>query len=273
MKTNVSSARSWLFVPGSRPDRFERALSAGADGVIIDLEDAVAEGAKEAARGNVVKFIQAQHAEALVAVRINTLDSEVGSDDLNALGAAVGLDAVVLPKTQSSKEIETVSRTVEKSGSNAVVIALIETARGVGQCENIADTGRRLAGLMFGAADYAADMGLEAGDMNADYARARIANAAAAASLTSIDSPFFAIDDIDTLAEECRRSRRLGFFGKAAIHPLQVKTIVDVFAPTAKEIARANRILEIAHDGAGVVDGSMTDEAMVRWARRILKRD
>jgi citrate lyase beta subunit len=122
---------------------------------------------------------------------------------------------------------------------------------------------------MFGAADYAADMGQQVSAFQPDFARASLANAAAGGGVAAIDSPFFAIDRPDDLAAECRRSRGVGFYGKAAIHPAQLEAIGEAFAPTPAERELAGRILEAAPDGVGVLDGKMIDVAMVRWARQV----
>lgn len=273
MRQSLAYAASWLFVPGARPDRFQRALESGADGVMIDLEDAVAPGDKIAARAHAAAFLQEHSGGGLVAVRINPLATQWGPDDLNALSAVPGLAAIVLPKAESGAQIAAVSSALESGGANTGVIALVETARGVAQVETIADAGGRLSGLMFGAADYAADLGVEAAALNADYARARIVNAAAAAGAAAIDAPFFDIRDMPGLQRECRHARSLGFQAKAAIHPGQVPTIVETFAPGAAEIDRARRILDSLQNGVAVVDGKMIDEAMARWAKRILRQD
>ncbi|MEZ5916749.1 MAG: aldolase/citrate lyase family protein [Parvularculaceae bacterium] len=255
------------------PARCERALKSGADGVIIDLEDAVAPGDKIAARAHVAAFLQTYSGDERIAVRINSLSTQWGPDDLAALSAVAGLAAIMAPKAETTAQIAEVSSALDSGVAEAGVIALVETARGVAQVETIADAGGRLCGLMFGAADYAADLGVEAAALNADYARARIVNAAAAAGVTAIDAPFFDIRDIQGLQQDCRHARGLGFGAKAAIHPSQVQTIVETFAPSATEIDRARRILNSLQDGVAVVDGKMIDEAMARWAKRILRQN
>lgn len=122
---------------------------------------------------------------------------------------------------------------------------------------------------MFGSADYSADLGQQGGTYRPDHARAVLVNAAAVGGIVAIDSPFFSIDSPDELQRECTRGRALGFQGMTAIHPIQIDTIAETYAPTKAERSQAARILEAAPDGVGIVDGKMVDIAMIRWARRI----
>jgi citrate lyase beta subunit len=263
--------RSWLFTPGSRPDRFAKAMDTVAEAVILDLEDAVAEERKLQARQDVLAFLAARGSAApQVAVRINPLGRTVGLEDLAALARAPGApDYIVVPKAEEPVELALAGRVLSEAGSSARLVALIETARGVARADLIAQGPPRLAALAFGAADYAADLGQQVGVFDPAYARAAIVNAAAEGGVVAIDSPFFAVDRPDALTAECRLSRRLGFHGKAAIHPGQLAAIGQVFSPTADEQALARRILQAAPDGVGVLDGKMIDVAMVRWAERI----
>jgi (S)-citramalyl-CoA lyase len=264
-----AAPKSWLFTPGSRPDRFAKALASGADAVILDLEDAVAEPDKAAARTNVLEALAAWPAAGCAAaVRINSLDRAVGLTDLATLGQASRRpDFVIVPKAEHAQIVRMAGAVLTEGGAGAGVIALIETARGVAGAAEIA-TAPGLSGLMFGAADYSADLGVIAGAHRHDYARAAVANAAAAAGVAAIDSPAFAIDDLPTLETECEWGRGLGFSAKAAIHPRHLDIVNRVFAWTDQDRDRAARILE-ADDGAGVMDGRMIDQAMRRWAMRV----
>ncbi|CAN7663977.1 aldolase/citrate lyase family protein [Phenylobacterium sp. LjRoot225] len=263
--------RSWLFTPGSRPDRFAKAAATSADALILDLEDAVAEDRKREARGHVVAFLESRPAIGQqVAVRINPLGRAVGLEDLAALAQlANGPDYVLIPKAEEPAELSLATRVLDDAGSSARLAALVESARGVAGAAELAEATPRLVGLMFGAADYAADLGQQVGIFQPDFARASLVNAAAAGGIAAIDSPFFAIDKPDDLGAECRKARALGFHGKAAIHPAQLEAIGAAFSPTPAERDLARRILEAAPDGVGVLDGKMIDIAMVRWARRV----
>lgn len=264
-------ARSLLFTPGSRPDRFAKAAATGADALILDLEDAVAPTEKAAARGHVVGFLgnRGQVSQTII-VRINPLDQICGLEDLAALaGLESGPDCVLLPKVEEPDQIAAIGRLLRNAGSDARVAALIESARGVAAAVEIARADPALAFLMFGAADYAADLGQQVGSFRADHARATIVNAAAAGGIVAIDSPFFAIDRPDDLQVGCEAGRAMGFHGKAAIHPSQLAAIDEAYRPTEQERSHALRIIAAAPDGVGVLDGKMIDMAMVRWARRV----
>lgn len=262
--------RSWLFTPGSRPDRFAKAAASAADALILDLEDAVAEENKAEARGHVTAFLESRpDIRQKIAVRINPLGRAVGMEDLARLARlSNGPDFVMVPKAEEPAELALAARVLAESGSSARLVALVESARGIAGAAEIARV-PGMAALLFGAADYAADLGQQVGAYQPDFARASVVNAAAAGGIAAIDSPFFAIDKPEDLAAECRKVRALGFYGKAAIHPAQLDAIGEAFSPTEAERTLARRILEAAPDGVGVLDGKMIDIAMVRWARRI----
>ncbi|MET0269372.1 MAG: aldolase/citrate lyase family protein [Sphingomonas sp.] len=263
--------RSWLFTPGSRPDRFAKAAAGPADGLILDLEDAVAEDRKVEARGHVFAWLgRAPDIRQRVAVRINPLGRATGLEDLAAIaGQARAPDYILIPKAEEPAELALAARVLEDAGSPARLAALVESALGIARAADIARATPRLAALFFGAADYAADLGRKVGVFRPDFARAAVVNAAAAAGIVAIDSPFFAIDAPEALAVECRHGRATGFHGKAAIHPAQIDAIATAFAPSAAEREQARAILAAAPDGVGTLDGKMIDIAMVRWARRI----
>lgn len=263
-------ARSWLFTPGARPDRFAKAAASAAGALILDLEDAVAEERKREARGHVLAFLEERPAERQTIVRINPLGRAVGLEDLAALAQHPrGPDLILVPKAERPAELALAAQVLAEAGATAGLVALVESARGVACAAELAQSTARLAALMFGAADYAADLGQQVGHFQPDFARASLVNAAAAGGVPAIDSPFFAIDRPEDLGEDCRLARRLGFYGKAAIHPTQLESINGAFAPTDAERELARRILEAAPDGVGILDGKMIDIAMVRWATRV----
>ncbi len=272
MSAHGKTPKSWLFVPGDRPDRFGKALTSGAQAVIFDLEDAVAPENKDRARQTVLNFMSgtAPGGPEYV-VRINPWRGGRGPADLETFVAVTGVDRIMLPKTADAQSLGEAAAQLDAVGSRTGLVALIESARGVGRIEAIVEAApARLGALMFGAADYAADLGLTVGSRRPDYARDRVVNAAAMAGLVAIDSPFFAIADANGLADDCAAARAMGFNAKAAIHPSQVADINAAFAPTAEERVLARRILAAcAHGAAATLDGKMIDEAMARWARRV----
>lgn len=263
--------RCWLFTPGSRPDRFAKAVATEADALILDLEDAVAEEDKATARANVLGFIRDRPAmRQQICVRINPLGRAIGLEDLAGIARlSKGPEYILIPKAEEPAELALAGRVLADAGSSAQLVALVESARGVAAAAAQAQSTPRMAALLFGAADYAADLGQQVGSFQPVFARQAIVNGAAAGGIPAIDSPSFAIDAPDALAEECGTVRAMGFAGKAAIHPAQIAAINAAFEPTPDERVLARRILAAAPDGVGVLDGKMIDIAMVRWARRI----
>ncbi|HEY0835230.1 MAG TPA: itaconate degradation C-C-lyase RipC [Azospirillum sp.] len=264
--------RSWLFTPATRADRFDRAAEAGADVLIIDLEDAVALPDKAEARRAALDWL-AQPADGRIvrALRLNAPTTDFGLEDLLALvRSEVVPDVVVIPKVDSPDILRLVDGLLTGAAKPTRLVALIETARGVACAEAIAQATPRLDALFFGAADLAADLGAEVAWEPLLGARARVVNAAALAGVAVIDSPFFAIADEEGLKVEVRAAVRMGFTAKAAIHPRQVAAINDALTPTPDQVAEARRILVENAKGVGVVDGRMIDEAVARKARRVL---
>ncbi|MEN8740095.1 MAG: aldolase/citrate lyase family protein [Phaeobacter gallaeciensis] len=258
---------NWLFVPGDRPDLYQKAATSGADAVIWDLEDAVAPNAKDEARSTVATHLDMPDARSVpVVVRLNSTMTAVGLSDLLMLQAANRPpEAVILPKIENRWQVEQV-RIILALGVKIVV--LIESATGL--AERRAILKGPVDAVLFGAGDYSSDIGAECSWAPLHSARTRIVEAAAEAGVPAIDSPFFDVRDNAALAEECRAARTFGFSGKAAIHPQQVAKIQECFRPTASELDWARRALTENEKGAGVVDGKLIDEAIARRARRIL---
>jgi (S)-citramalyl-CoA lyase len=269
----VAGRRSWLFTPATKPERFDRAAGAGADALIIDLEDAVAPADKASARQAALDWlaVPGQGDGILRAVRINQPGTPWGLEDLLGLvRSAAKPDVVVVPKTESADVLRLVDRLFVEAGKEIQLVALLESARGVAEAASIAQATPRLGALFFGAADHAADLGAECAWEPMLHARSSVINAAALAGLATIDSPFFAITDDDGLRREVAAVVRLGFTAKAAIHPRQVAPINEALTPSAEQVAEARLILEENAKGVGVVGGRMIDEAVARKARRIL---
>lgn len=261
--------RSYLYVPGNRPDRFERALASGADAVILDLEDGVPASAKDDARAAVAAFLARRaRGGAEVWVRLN------GGDRLeDDVRAAAGADGVSLPKA-SLPEVE---RLCALAGAMHVS-ALLETAAGILDARAIASH-PRVSMLQLGEADLGAELGVEPSEDGREMAavRAMVVLASAAAG---VDPPVAPISTDFRDLEAFRRStdalRRAGFGGRAAIHPAQVAVINDVYTPAPDEVEAARAIVaafEAAGGGATTgPDGRMIDEAVVRAARATLAR-
>ncbi|HEV7266211.1 MAG TPA: aldolase/citrate lyase family protein [Falsiroseomonas sp.] len=270
---DIALARSILFVPGHRPDRFAKALATGADAVVIDLEDAVPPGEKAAARQAVLARPAAPAGVAL-GVRMNPLPSPEGIADLAALIAAAAPDFLLLPKVEAAEELRIVRRAFAAAPRPPQLVALIESAEGLAHAGAIAAEPGCVA-LAFGGVDLAADLGCAVAWEPLLAHRAALVAAAARAGRGVVDVPFLALEDEAGLAEETRRVQALGFTAKLAIHPRQVATIQSVLTPTAEEVARARRVVAAMEDAAGgvcVVDGKMVDLPVLRAARRVLAR-
>ena len=268
-----TARRSWLFTPATMPERFERAAAAGADVLILDLEDAVAPDRKDEARRIAVEFLA--HAplwdRTARALRINAPCTPHGLDDLLALlRSDARPDAVIIPKVDSPEIVRLIDTLLADGGRPAPLVPLIESARGVAAAQEIALASPRIAALFFGAADLAADLGAEVAWEPLLSARSHVVNAAAVARVGVIDSPFFDLRDAEGLRDEVQRVVRLGFTAKAAIHPNQVAPINAALTPSPEAVAEARAILAENAKGVGVVNGRMIDEAMARKARRTL---
>lgn len=262
-----------LYVPGDRPDRWEKAIAAGADVVIIDLEDAVAATRKDEARESLAALPAVS--DPMLQVRVNARGTAWHDADLGAVAALPVEVGVRVPKVQSADEVEAIA---ERIGDRDIH-ALIESALGVERAFEIASAG--VASIGLGEADLRSQLGLARGPHGEPgllWARSRIVNAAAAAGIAPpMMSVYPDITDVDGLSISCATGRALGFVGRTAIHPAQLAAIVAAFTPTPDEIARArevvSRVAEAAADGVGTVvlaDGTFLDVAMVDSARRTI---
>jgi len=265
-------ARSWLFTPATHPERFAKASVAGADVAILDLEDAVAPTDKPRARTTALDYLAANPADgALHALRINGLDTRAGISDLDALlGSQAAPDFLVLPKTETAGHLQILDRLLTTVGKDTRLVGLIESARGLAAVEAIASATPRLAGLMLGAADMAADLGAATAWVPLAFARGRLIAACALAGTMPIDAPFFDLRDSAGLKQEVAAAVALGFAAKAAIHPAQISVINAALTPSGEAVEKARAILAENAKGVGTVDGQMIDEAIARKARRIL---
>ena len=276
MTPPVRVRRSLLFVPAVRPDRYPKALATGTDAVCLDLEDGVGQGSKAEARAAALGLFAARTpTRAEVSLRINDPKTDLGQRDLDALmRASVRPDALMLPKVSGPDDLQTVEATLGADGSDLPLIVQIETARGVAAATEISAASTNVSALFFGAIDLSADMGCAVEWDSLLYARSRVVLAAAVAGVSALDSPFMDVPALDALREESRRTRRLGFVGKAAIHPTQVSVIQDAFSPTPDEIAWARKVVtayEANEGGVLLVEGQLIERPVVRAAQRTLQ--
>jgi citrate lyase subunit beta/citryl-CoA lyase len=268
--------RTYLFVPGNRPERFAKALASGADAIVLDLEDAVAPSAKGEARDAIARWCGGLSADerSRIVVRINDARSSAFVDDLRLLGDA-RIDAVMLPKAESSAQVQTVLA----AAPCAAVLALIESAVGVARVDDVAGA-EGVARLVFGTLDYALDLDLDLGGADAganglDHAAGLIAIASRLAGLAGpVAGVTPQIDDEPRLLADLAWARRQGFGAKLCIHPRQVEPIHAALAPSAEAVAWARRVLaaEAASPGAARLDGRMIDRPVVLQAERTLQR-
>jgi (S)-citramalyl-CoA lyase len=276
MNRTGDRVRSLLFLPATRPDRLERALATGADRVCLDLEDGVAAGAKAGARAALVSILQTDAVPPGLGVRINSPRTEDGLRDVLALCELPPRPiAVMLPKVESAEEVRWIEALLATRHPEVRLQLLIETARAIEAASALAAASARTELVMFGGIDLAADLGAELAWEPLLYGRARVIGAAAAAGVGALDSVMLDIDAPDALRQEAERARRMGYTGKAAIHPRQLAPIHEAFAPTPDEVARARRIVAVYEEsasGVAVLDGRLVDLPVVRGARRLLER-
>ena len=266
-----------LFTPGTRLDRLEKAAASGANGVIVDLEDAVPLPDKDRTRAEVVAwFAKSQRvgvAPFVSAIRVNSPRTSQGLADLDAIHAAkLKPDAVVIPKVECAAEVH---RVATKLPAKTKLICLIESVLGVRYVQEISNASPQVVALAFGGFDLSAETGGEPTWDALLWPRTKMVHACTAAGKLALDQPFIDLADDKGLDAECDRVRRLGFSGKLAIHPRQCAVIQRAFQPTADEVTRARRIVA-SFDAAGGhvanIDGQMIDVPMYRSAQRVLQR-
>lgn len=280
-------SRSWMFVPGNSARYQAKAAQSSADAVFLDLEDGVPPADKEAARAQVAGTLQLTEFLPRRFVRLNAAPTPWFDDDLATLTrhSPVGF---CLPKVDSPDVVREVSERIGKLEAEAglqpgaiLLIPAIESARAIINAPAIASADPRVAGVMFGAEDYALDLGLgtvrkrEAAELT--YARSAIVNAAAAAGVDSVDGVFPDLDDPEGMLADIQRSRDLGFTGKSTFNPRQLEDINRLFNPQPDEIEYAERVVaafdeaQARGDGSVAVGGQLVDLPIVMRAQRLLE--
>lgn len=263
----ASVARTMLFVPGIRPERFAKAAVTAADLVILDLEDAVPEESKASARDAVTRWLSTG---GRAAVRVNGTKSVHYQQDVSALVGLPGLLAVVVPMADDPA---TVAAMHQQLGKDVEILALIETALGLMRAVELAST-PGVNRLAFGHLDFAADIDSSIDDEALLMARSSLVIASRALGLPGpVDGVTTALDDPAVSGADAARARRLGFAGKLCIHPTQVEAVNAAFSPSGEEIAWAKGIVEVSAAGGAVrVNGHMVDAPVILKARAILVR-
>lgn len=279
--------RSWMFVPGNKQRFLDKAAVSSADAVFLDLEDGVLPDNKSMAREMVSETLGRSDFSPLRYVRVNAVDTPWFEGDLGALMGPC-LDGICLPKVEDAATVAEVAEQLDRLDSSrghgrpwVQIVAAIESARGLLAAADIALSHPRVTGLMFGAEDYALDIGLgtaredEAADLI--HARSVIVVAAAAARVLSIDGVFPNLDDPDGLTRDVWVARRLGFDAKSTFNPRQIEEINQVFSPQPREVEYARRVVAAFEearkrgDASVAVGGQLVDLPIVRRAQRLLE--
>jgi citrate lyase subunit beta/citryl-CoA lyase len=279
--------RSLLFVPGNQERRLEKALAVPADAVIFDMEDSVPETEKDTARDMLpVAIIRFHAARKQVFVRVNSLASQHCPADIR-VAVAGRVAGVLLPKCESAASInqaaEMMSEAERASGARVEqtgMIALVETPKGLINCNVIAGASRRIVGMAFGAEDYALEMGIQRTREGNEvyYARTVISVACHAAKVLAFDSVYTDVRDIEGLITETKAVKQMGFHGKMVIHPDQVNPVNEAFSPSQSEVVYARRVVEAFEAGekegrASIsLDSKMIDIPVLERAKNLIAR-
>lgn len=276
--------RSMLFMPGNNPGMLQSAGILGADSVILDLEDAVSLAEKDSARflvRNAIQNLDFYGTE--VVVRINPVGTEYFEKDINTI-ARVKPDALMIPKA-TKEDIAEVDKWLNKieeemgfEKGSIILIPIVEMALSLETVYDIIGASKRIKGVLLGAEDLTADLGIKRTKLGEEiyYARSKVASACKAYRVDAIDTPFTDIDDVPGFVKDIEKGKSIGMTGKAAINPRQIDTIHDVFAPTSEEIRHAQRVMEAQaeakREGKGVfsLDGKMVDAPVIARAQSVL---
>ncbi len=280
MSASIRPRRSVLFLPGSNPRALEKARELPADGLIFDLEDAVAPDAKDAARGGVAAALSLGfYSPRELILRVNPLDTPWGHGDLT-VAATLPIDAVLIPKVEDAERVRRTVALLDESGAppGLCVWCMIETPRGVLAAAEIAGADKRVGALVAGTSDLTADLrARETRDrLPLLTALGLILLAARAHGRSVLDGVHLDLADGEGFAAVCRQGRDLGFDGKTVIHPQQIDPANAAFTPTAEEVSRAHRIIAAyteaiaAGKGAIRLDGRLVEALHVEEARRTL---
>jgi citrate lyase subunit beta/citryl-CoA lyase len=272
LHTPIGFSSAFLFVPGTRPERFAKALDSGADGVIIDLEDAVAVEDKKKARDAIRSAwptFSAEQKKRLI-IRSNSPGSQFYAADL-ILAQELDVACLLIPKSESLDQINGAAQLLP----NTAIIPMIETAIGLDRINDIA-TAEQVLRLALGNLDLQADLGMVCDSQESELHTARF-QIVLASRLAQIAPPIDGVtpstDDIERITNDAERAKRMGFGGKLCIHPKQVPLVKAAFLPSAEEISWAFRVIEAdkaSKGGAVKLDGRMIDHPVVLLAQRTL---
>jgi citrate lyase subunit beta/citryl-CoA lyase len=280
MSKNARPRRSILYMPGSNARALEKGRTLGADGLILDLEDAVAPDAKEEARGQIRDAIkEGGYGKRELIVRVNAMDTSWGHDDLVA-AATMGADAVLLPKVESASAVHQAEAILKTSGApeELSVWCMMETPLGMLHAEEVSEASPRVGALVMGTSDLAKDLQCAHTPDRLPFLTALglCILAARAAGIAILDGVHLDLEDDEGFENSCRQGAELGFDGKTLIHPKTIDAANKAFAPSSDEVEWSKKIIaahaEAADDGKGivVVDGKLIENLHVLNAERLV---
>ncbi len=277
MTKHNSPRRSLIFTPANRPALFAKAVTSGADMICIDLEDAVADEQKEEARTDALSFLlQDSDSGPERIVRINHPNTPTGKDDFSAAINKKHITGTILvPKIESAEEIIGLQKQITEKKSKLKLAIMVETILGVENCFGILNKNPTLDFVMFGGADLAAQLGTAVAPEPLAYGRARLIYAAKHAHVDVLDMPCLNFKDENQLKDETSQAKRMGFTGKAVIHPANIKTVNNIFTPSKAELELARRFVdayENSKTGVAVVDGRLVEKPVVHAMELVLAR-
>ncbi len=268
--------RSFIFVPGLRPDMYPKALSCGTDIVCIELEDGIAPRDKPEARKKALALFEQPDGDDGVEriVRINSIRERSGIEDVLAvLATDRPPPALMMPKVCTPDEVVLLDQLLGEAGHSTRLHVIIETNAGLEAAFDIARCSGRIDAMFFGGVDMAAELGCQNAWEPLLYARSRVVHAAHSAGLDVIDVPYLDLDDPEGMRIEAERARDLGFAGKGSIHPKQIAMLNQVFTPSTDQVAHARRVIaafEAADTGLVVIDGKLIEKPVLRNMYRIV---
>ena len=271
-----TSRRSFIFTPPLEPKMFDKASLSGADIICLELEDGIATKDKKAAREMAINIISdKQNTKGIEKIiRVNSIREKFGLDDISAiLDSNIQPDGIMVPKVKNSEEVRILESLFEEKSHNTKFHIIIETNEGLKNVCDIASCSKRIEALFFGAVDMSAELRCKNDWDNLLFARSKVVHAAALNSIDVIDVPFLDLEDLDKMKVEATKAKDLGFCGKGAIHPKQIKILNDVFTPTIEEVNKAKSIVDTfnkSSTGLVVYEGKLIEKPVLRDMLRII---
>ena len=272
----IFSRRSFIFTPPLKINMFDKAVKSGVDIVCLELEDGIAPSDKSIARQNALKIINKKkgYNNIEVLIRINSIREIFGLLDITAiLNNKTQPDGLLVPKIKSPEELKILDNLFTEKKLNTKFHAIIETNSGLEKANEIAASTNRLEALFFGAVDMSAELRCQNSWSNLLYARSKVVHAAASKQLDVIDVPFLDLDNFKKMKEEATNSKNLGFTGKGAIHPKQIKILNNVFTPTLQEVKKAKQIISLfekSSSGLVLYEGKLIEKPVLREMYRVV---